>query len=147
MKIEDNCPTIEDCIIEWLHKDLNRIEIFLSVAIEEYIKEVPMIKKDNFRTFEECILEWLHDPENAKAYLEVILEGYAESRDLKYLLRSLGYIATAKGDTLELADSSEVNQESLDRLLGKDANPSLEQVIEILGYTRLEDSGEPVPSF
>ncbi len=107
MKIEDNCPTIEDCIIEWLHKDLNRIEIFLSVAIEDYISD----------------------------------------NNLSELLHTLECIITAKGDTLELVDNSEVDQNSLDKLLRKDVNLSFEQVIAVLGYARFEASGEPVPSF
>ena len=107
MKIEDNCPTVEECLIEWLQKDTDR----------------------------------------EKAYLEVVLEGYGVRCNLDDVLRALSYIASAKGDTLVLVDSKAVDQNSLDKLLRKDVNPSLEQVIEFLGYTMLEDSGELVPSF
>ncbi len=105
---------------------------------------------DTFPTVEECLIEWLQkDPEREKGYLEVVLEGYGvhRDRDLDDVLRALSYIAIAKGDTLELVDSKVVDKEGLDNLLNVDPNPSWEQVLEALGYTNLEASGEPVPSF
>ncbi len=107
MKIEDNCPTVEECLIEWLQKDTDR----------------------------------------EKAYLEVVLEGYGVRRNLDDVLRALSYIASAKGDTLVLVDSKAVDQCGLDNLLTANLKPNWEQVLVALGYTRLEDSGELVPSF
>ena len=100
---------------------------------------------DNFRTVEESLIEWLQkDPSRAEIFLSTELEEYTSDNDFEQLLHSLQCIAIAKGDTLERVDSSEVDQEGLDKLLQEDANPSWERVLEALDYASLESYGEPV---
>ena len=109
-----------------------------------------MKRKHNFRTVQECLIEWLQKGQDRpEGYLELVLEGYAVLRDreLDSVLRALGYIAAAREEALVLVDGSEVNKNAFDELLKEDANPSWERVIEVLGYTVLKASSEPVPSF
>ena len=39
MRSVDNFRTVEECIIEWLQKDLSRTEEYLNVALEVYRSE------------------------------------------------------------------------------------------------------------
>ena len=103
--------------------------------------------KNTCRTFSEFLIEWLQDPDKAYVYLGVVLEEYARDQDLKALLRSLNNIAIAKGGVLQLSESSEIDQRSLDKLLAKDSNPTWEGVLEALGYAFLLPPYEAVPSY
>ncbi len=92
--------------------------------------------EDIYPTVEECLIEWLQeDLSSAEGFLSIELEEYASDDDLEELLRSLHCIATAKGDVLQLTDSTEAHKQNLDKLLIDDPSPSWERVLEALGYT------------
>ena len=56
--------------------------------------------------FDDYLIESLQDQEKAKCYLMVALEEYGKSNNMDALVRSLSYIAAAKGGTLEYAQQS-----------------------------------------
>ena len=100
---------------------------------------------DKVKTLNESLIEWLQkDPTRAEVFLSSELEEYIHDNNLDQLLHSLQCIASARGDRLELVDSSEVDQEGLDKLLKVDINLSWEKVLAVLGYTHLQASGESV---
>ena len=104
-----------------------------------------MRAENSFRTIEECLVEWLQkDLSRAEEFLHVALESYLLDNEFDELLHSLQCIASARGDSLELVDSSEVDQEGLDKLLKVDINLSWEKVLAVLGYAHLEASGESI---
>ena len=88
---------------------------------------------DTFPTVEECLIEFLQtDLSMADEYLSISLEDYSKDNDLDELLDCIHCIATAKGEPLELVDSTVVDKEGLDTLLNVDPNPSWDQVIVAL---------------
>ena len=96
------------------------------------------------KTLDESLLEWLQkDLTRAETFLSSELVEYIHDNNLDQLLYSLQCIASARGESLDLVDSLEVDQESLDKLLKVDAKPSWEKVLVVLGYAHLEASGEP----
>ena len=106
-----------------------------------------MKNKPQFRTFQECLIESLQDPEEAQAYLEVVLEKYVETRNTKQILRTINYIAIAQNGNLVQAQSSDIDTTILDALLEQNPNPTWEQVIEVLGYDFVPSSSEAIPSY
>ncbi len=74
--------------------------------------------KSPYRTIEESLIGWLQGPENAEAYLVVVLGDYIEGRDLRELLKALSFISIARGGALELNESTAVDQVRLDKVLG-----------------------------
>ena len=98
------------------------------------------------RTLDECLQEWLQDPENAEAYFKVTIEEYLEDNDFDFFIHSLKNIAAAKSSVLQLTEEA-LNQNSLDVLLEEDPKPTWEKVLQALGYSLLEHSSEPVPSY
>lgn len=107
-----------------------------------------MKSKDTFKTLEASLIEWLkEDPNRADIFLATELEAYAHDNNIEQLVQSICCIAEAKGETLQLAKSAEVNKKALDKMLQEDAHPTWEKVLEALGYTFLETKTDPIPSF
>lgn len=103
--------------------------------------------KRKMRTFNEYLVEELRDPENAKDFLEVILDEYKKSDELEILLHSMQSIAKAKGGSLQLHDGVKADKEALNKLLMDDSSPTWEEVLQALGYLHFWVNLDPVPVY
>ncbi len=86
-------------------------------------------------------------PRIKNEFLSVGLEEYSRDNDLDELLYTIQCIAVAKGDTLELVESTVVDKSALAKLLLVNPNPSWDEVVQALGYTSLETASGLIPSF
>ena len=83
------------------------------------------------RSYDEGLLERLQDPEAAAEYLTACFEDAEE-----VFLLALRSVVEAHGGVRKLADLTELNRESLYRLLSEEGNPrlsSLSTILESLG--------------
>ncbi len=81
-----------------------------------------MAAKREFRSFEEYLIERLQDPDEAAIYLEVVLDEYAEDRDLAGLFYSLHLLAKAQGDIVDILEKAGIDKQFLDDILSKKAD-------------------------
>ena len=85
----------------------------------------PTVKTELYR---EGLLESLRNPDEAAHYLNACLE----DEDRRVFLLALRDIADAHGGVGALSRNTELNRESLYRMLSKAGNPSLESLAAVL---------------
>lgn len=93
-------------------------------------------------SFNERMVEMLKDPEEAQAFLEVVLEEYEKDPDPQALMFALRDIAKAQGGIGKLAKTTRVSRPHLYEILASKHSPSLDTALDIfsgLGFrVRLE---------
>ena len=85
------------------------------------------------------MIERLKNPREAAAYLNVALE----EDDLKVFLIALRDVAAALGGVSQLAESTNLNRESLYRTLSKQGNPTILNLFHMLDSLGLKLSIRP----
>ncbi len=83
------------------------------------------VKAESYR---ERLLESLRNPEEATHYLNARLE----DEDPRVFLMALRDVADAHGGIRAISRETELNRESLYRMLSKSGNPSLDSVAAVL---------------
>jgi len=84
-------------------------------------------------SYREALLESLKDPEAAAEYLNAWLE----DEDSRVFLLALRDVADAHGGIRALSQQTELNRESLYRMLSRAGNPSLDSLAAVLRACRL----------
>ena len=79
-------------------------------------------------SYKEGLLEDLKDPKEAAAYLDAALE----EGDSDTFLLALRDVAEVKGGMAKLAEQSNLNRESLYRMLSEKGNPQLSSLFSVL---------------
>lgn len=90
--------------------------------------------------------EKLHDYDPAGALksdeaIEVFLADAFETGDARYIAKTLGVVARAKGMT-EIARATGLAREQLDRSLSEDGNPMLETTLAVMKAIGFEMTGK-----
>jgi probable addiction module antidote protein len=83
------------------------------------------IKTESYR---ESLLESLKNPGEAAEYLNACLE----DEDVRVFLLALRDVADARGGIRALSRDTQLNRESLYRMLSKSGNPSLDNLAAVL---------------
>ena len=83
--------------------------------------------------YKDFLLERLNDPEYAADYLSAC----AEEREDIFLL-GLRNVAEALGGIAQLAEDTELNRESLYRMLSEDGNPRLSSLFAVLNAVGMQ---------
>ena len=78
------------------------------------------------------LIKSLQDPKELAAYLQVTMEEFDETGDIKSLLISLRHIVEAKGGITQLAEKTKLNRQALYRTLSLDGNPRFDTLTAIL---------------
>ena len=86
------------------------------------------------------MLKALRDPEDAAAYLEVVIEDNEEF----YIKKALRDIADAQGGLAKLAKKAKMNRVSLYRMLSDKGNPELSSLIKVIDALGMRLSVVPV---
>ena len=91
--------------------------------------------KPNGKTesYRESLLESLKNPDEAAQYLNACLE----DQDGRVFLLALRDVADAYGGIRALSRDTQLNRESLYRMLSKSGNPSLDSLTKVLNACRL----------
>lgn len=93
-------------------------------------------------SFNEYMVEVLKDPEEAQAFLEVVLEEHEKDPDPQALMFALRDIAKAQGGIGKLAQRTKVSRPHLYEILASKHSPRLDTALDIfsgLGFrVRLE---------
>ena len=84
-------------------------------------------------SYRETLLESLKRPEEAAQYLNACLE----DEDSRVFLMALRDVADAHGGIRVLSRDTELNRESLYRMLSESGNPSLNSLTAVLSACRL----------
>ena len=84
--------------------------------------------KPKTESYRERLLESLRDPEQAAHYLNACLE----DEDPRVFLVALRDVADSHGGIRALSRTTELNRESLYRMLSKSGNPSLNSLAAVL---------------
>lgn len=79
-------------------------------------------------SYRESLLESLKDPEEAAQYLNACLE----DQDSRVFLMALRDVADAQGGVRAVSRQTQLNRESLYRMLSKSGNPSLDSLAAVL---------------
>ncbi|PIZ03670.1 MAG: transcriptional regulator [Gammaproteobacteria bacterium CG_4_10_14_0_8_um_filter_38_16] len=92
------------------------------------------IKKVNAITgdYQEWLISHLKNKKAALAHLQVALEEYQQDGDREAFMLSLRHVAMAQGGVAHLAHETNLNRESLYRLLSGKGNPTIETLTVIL---------------
>ena len=90
------------------------------------------------------VIKLLQDPKQLEAYLEVVIEEYKETRDVRSLLVSLRNIVEAKGGITKLAEKTKLNRQALYRTLSLEGNPRLDTLDIILKELGFEIDIKPI---
>ncbi len=85
----------------------------------------PAVKTESYR---ESLLESLRNPDEAVHYLNACLE----DEDPRTFLLALRDVADAHGGIRALSRDTQLNRESLYRMLSKSGNPSLDSLAAVL---------------
>src|SRR5215813_7541165 len=85
----------------------------------------PIAKTESYH---KALIEALKDPEEAAHYLNASLE----DEDARVFLLALRDVAEARGGIRALSDNTDLNRESLYRMLSKVGNPSLDSLATVL---------------
>lgn len=85
-------------------------------------------KADKTESYRESLLNSLKDPEQAVHYLNACLE----DEDPRVFLMALRDVADSHGGIRALSRTTELNRESLYRMLSKSGNPSLNSLAAVL---------------
>lgn len=96
------------------------------------------------RKFTDYLIESLKDPEEAQAYLDVVLENYEKDKDIEVFLMALRNVAEAQGGLSKLAERTHLNRQNLYRALSNRGNPKLETVGTILHGLGFKLSVQPL---
>lgn len=97
------------------------------------------------RKWRDILIENLrNNPEEAEAYLEVVLEEFEEDGDAEALLLALRTVAEAKGGVPALARRVGMNRQSLYKALSSAGNPRLSTIGVILHGLGYRLSLEPL---
>lgn len=91
-----------------------------------------------YREFNEYLIETLKSPEEASAYLQVALEEYEKSGDVKRFLEMLRNVTEAQGGMMKLAKKTKLNRQNLYRALSDKGNPrisTLSIILKGLGFS------------
>jgi probable addiction module antidote protein len=80
------------------------------------------------KNFNEILLEELRDPELAADYLSAAIE----DGSIEEFLVALRNVADAHGGVGVLSDITQLNRQSLYKMLSEDGNPTLESLIAVL---------------
>lgn len=99
--------------------------------------------------YQEYLLSRLRDPEEARIYLEIALEEYAEDQDAEAFLMALENVAEAQGGLSLLAERAQVSRENLEHLFTRRDRPGLsaiEAVLRGLGFRLAVAYAAPQPS-
>lgn len=83
-------------------------------------------------SFREGLIEDLKDPEEALAFLEVVLEEYQKDKDEKALMMALGDIARAQGGIGKLAKRLKISRPHLYQILSGKHHPRLDNALDII---------------
>ena len=90
-------------------------------------------------TYQEDLIEALKDPREAAAYLNAAIE----EGDRELFLLALRNVAEARGGMTALSQKSKLNRESLYRMLSKNGNPEIKNILTLLRAMGLKMSIEP----
>ncbi len=85
-----------------------------------------------FRDYQEKLLEDLQDPELASAYLNVSL---MDENPHVFLLALKNVFEAQGGKMTDLAKKTKISRENLYRILSKEGNPKLRNIISLLNAT------------
>src|SRR6266853_2447823 len=80
------------------------------------------------KSYRESLLESVKNPDDAAHYLNACLE----EKDPRVFLPALRDVADACGGVRALSRDARLNRESLDRMLSKSGNPSLDSLAAVL---------------
>lgn len=81
--------------------------------------------------YREHLVSSLKNKKSALTYLQVALEEYQKDDDREAFMLSLRHVAMAQGGIAHLANETNLNRESLYRLLSGKGNPTIETLITI----------------
>ena len=86
-----------------------------------------------YRKFRDVVIErFQKNPEEAHAYLRVVLEEFEEDGDTEHLLLALRTVAEAQGGVPELARRIGMEKMTLYKVLSEKGNPTLSTLYAIL---------------
>lgn len=91
------------------------------------------------KNYDELLLESLKDPEEAAAYLTAC---YEDSEEV--FLQGLRKIAQSHGGVAKLAKKTQLNRESLYRMLSENGNPQLSSLSTVLEKVGLKLAFTPI---
>jgi len=95
----------------------------------------PAVSTSSYR---DALIESLKDPKEAAQYLDACLR----DGDPQVFLLALRDVADAQGGIRSLSQTTQLNRESLYRVLSKSGNPSLQTLSSVLGALGLRLSVE-----
>lgn len=90
-----------------------------------------------YRDFNDLLMEQLHDPEDAKIFLSVIIEEYAEDSDTEAFLLALKDVTEAQGGIKKIMENSKLSKQDIDNFFADKDNPRfdiLEAILQALGF-------------
>jgi probable addiction module antidote protein len=90
-------------------------------------------------TYQEDLIESLKDPREAAAYLNAAME----DGDRTLFLLALRNVAEAHGGMSAVSQKTQLNRESLYRMLSKKGNPGIKSIFTLLDSIGLKLSIEP----
>ena len=96
------------------------------------------------RDFKDYHFEKLRDPKEARVYLDVALEEYAEDGDIESFLQALRDVAEVQGGITELAERTSLNRQNLYKVLSAKGNPQLKTLGVVLRELGFRLSVEPI---
>ena len=100
---------------------------------------------ENTSSYHDDLIESLqNDSELLSTYLQVTMEDYQESRDMKSFLVSLRNIVEAKGGIAKLAEKTKLNRQALYKTLSLNGNPRFETLDTIIRALGFEISIQPI---
>ncbi len=94
------------------------------------------------KSYDAFLMEQLRDPELAAAYLSAAIE----DQDIGVFLIALRNVTEAHGGIGRAAEGSNLNRQSLYRMLSKDGNPTLASLLPLLREVGVNLTFVPAPN-
>lgn len=89
------------------------------------------------KDYHEELIESLRDPEESSTYLKVALDEYQQDGNAQVLLLALKNVAEAQGGLTNLAKKTQINRQSLYKILSSTGNPTIDTfrlIVKALGF-------------
>lgn len=99
-----------------------------------------------YRNYEESLKARLADAAYAREYLAIALEEYEENGDLEAFLLAVRDVTEAQGGVSKLAARTQLNRQSLYKVLSENGNPQLNTICTILHGLGFKLSIDPLES-
>lgn len=101
---------------------------------------------NHYRTFDEVMVEDLKDHDEARAFLELVIQEYEEDSDTEAFMLAVRLIAEAQGGIGRLAEKSHLNRQNLYKILTGKTTPRFDTTLAIMKGLGFRFSVKNLPS-